>query len=90
MQSAFAPAGTPASAAHVIQYPSGRWGFVGKVPASLAYEYDSEDDVMTALQIGPGIAARIAAKAGRTFKTRSWSSQDEALAAKAALEAAHG
>ncbi len=24
--------------AHLIQYPSGTWGFVGRVPASLSYE----------------------------------------------------
>ena len=24
---------------HVTQYPSGRWGFVGRVPAELAYQH---------------------------------------------------
>jgi hypothetical protein len=28
---------------HIIQYPSGRFGFVGRVPAALAYEGSAED-----------------------------------------------
>lgn len=69
--------------AHIIQFPSGKFGFVGKVPVSLAYEYDSEDDVKVALQAGPGFARKIAERHGRTFRTRVWDTE------AAALEAAH-
>lgn len=65
--------------AYVIKYPSGKYGFVGKVPASLAYEYDSEADVVTALRHGPGIARKIAEREGRTFKTRVWDTEEAAL-----------
>lgn len=71
--------------AHVIRYPSGKYGFVGKVPASLAYEYESEGDLRAAQQCGPGIAGKIAAREGRVFRTRVWDTEEAALQAAAKL-----
>lgn len=78
------PNGSVASGAHVIRYPSGRWGFVGKVPAALAYEGDS-DLIEIAIQFGPGIAQKRADREGRPFAQLSWATEAEALAAAAAL-----
>lgn len=87
MTEARIPFAAPASGAFAIQYPSGRWGFVGKVPAALAYEGDA-DLIAVALQAGPGIAARIAAREGRAFASLSWATEAEALAAKGKLDGA--
>jgi len=67
----------------VIRYPSGRYGFVGRVPAVLAYE-GSEEDMETAAHYGPGIARRIASRNGREFRALSWATREDALAAAAA------
>jgi hypothetical protein len=64
---------------HVIQYPTGRYGFVGRVPAVLAYRAAAED-IAAALQCGPGIARRIAQREGREFITLSWATEAEAIA----------
>lgn len=40
---------------HVIQFPSGRWGFVGSVPEALAFEGTAEE-IQKARQFGPGFA----------------------------------
>ena len=67
---------------HLIQYPSGRWGFVGRVPQVLACEGDP-DLLETARLSGPGIAARFAVRTGRTFRTLSWATELEARDAAA-------
>jgi hypothetical protein len=67
--------------AHVIQFPSGKFGFVGKVPAALAFEYDSEADVAIAIQSGPGIARKIAEREGRMFRVRVWDTEVDAMRA---------
>lgn len=64
---------------HVIRYPSGRYGFTGKVPASLAYR-GTPEDVQVAVQHGAGIAAKIAKNQGREFTSLSWDSKDAAVA----------
>ena len=69
---------------HLIQYPSGRWGFVGCVPQRLAYD-GSAEDMATAALCGPGLAAKIAARHGRTFKVLAWDTEAQARAAAAAL-----
>lgn len=51
----------------VIQFPSKRWGFVGSVPAALAFEGDPEE------------AAKRAQFGGRFVKTRAWDTKEEAL-----------
>jgi glutamate synthase domain-containing protein 2 len=65
--------------AHIIQFPSGRFGFVGRVPVELAFEYDSIEDVKIAQHSGPGIAGKIAAREGRVFRTRTWDTKEAAL-----------
>lgn len=65
--------------ANVIKFPSGKFGFVGKVPVELAFEYDSIEDVKIAQHSGPRIAGLIAAKEGRVFKTRVWNTKEDAL-----------
>ena len=72
---------------HVNQYPSGRWGFVGKVPADLAYVANKAEYVAIAQLSGPGIARKIAAREGGSFETRTWSTQSEAV--EAALAAGY-
>lgn len=67
--------------AHLIQFPSGKFGFVGKVPVELAFEYDSIEDVKIAQHSGPGIAGKIAAREGRVFGTRVWDTKEAALQA---------
>ena len=75
------------NSASVIQFPSGKWGFVGRVPAALSFEYESEDDVRNAAACGPGLARRIAERAGRRFGTRVWDTKEEALTSAAAIGA---
>lgn len=72
---------------HIIQYPSGRFGFVGRVPAALAHE-GSAEDLETARICGPGLAQKIAARNGRSFATLTWASREAAQAAADALKAA--
>lgn len=60
----------------VIQFPTGRWGFVGRVRADLAYVAKdgtpaTEEQLDTAQRFGP----RLAGVTTRTFDTR-----EEALA----------
>jgi hypothetical protein len=66
---------------HIIKYPVGSFGFVGSVPAPLAFSNLDEDLLEFAAQSGPGHAARYAAKTGREFKSLSWPSVAEAEAA---------
>jgi hypothetical protein len=65
--------------AHLIQYPSGKFGFVGKVPVELAFEYDDIEDVKTAQIAGERIAKIIAKREGRTFATRVWDTEADAM-----------
>ena len=69
----------------VIQYPTGRFGFAGRVPAELAFIADSPDDVTCAIQCGAGLARKIAARNGRKFETRTFASAADALAAAATI-----
>ena len=67
----------------VIQYPSGRWGFVGAVPMELAYTAPDGtplDDVTAKAvwQIGPGMLKGL-------VKGVSFATEREALDAAAAL-----
>lgn len=73
--------------ANLIQFPSGKYGFVGRVPVDLAWAYESIEDVKNAQHAGPGIAARIAKREGRTFSARVWDTDAEARAAALALGA---
>jgi len=65
---------------HLIQYPSGRWGFVGRVPQVLAHEGDA--DLLDCARLsGPGLARKIAEREGRHFATLAWDTEAEARAA---------
>lgn len=68
---------------NVIQYPSGKWGFVGKVPVELAFEYSDIKYVDMARQHGLGIARPIAKKEGGFIDSRVF---DTFEAAQAAME----
>jgi hypothetical protein len=57
----------------IIQYPSKRWGFVGKVPMDLAWE-GSPEDIAIGVRHGFGLVK------GRV-KSLSWQTKEEALAA---------
>lgn len=69
---------------NVIQYPVGTYGFVGSVPAVLAYASDDAELLAIAAQSGPGLARSIAAREGKTFKTCTWATRADAIAAAAA------
>lgn len=65
---------------HAIQYPSGRWGLVGRVPAHLAY-VDADGNtpspqVIREIQQFGGVAMR-----SNGVKSRTWNTESEALAA---------
>lgn len=66
----------------LIQFPSGRWGFVGSVDPDLAYVDretggpPTDKQLETARQFGPRLA-RVA--------TRTWATKAEAVAAAAAV-----
>jgi len=72
---------------------NGVWSFVGSVPADLAYETDAppgeaRDDLFRAASLcGPGLARDIAARRGFTFKSRTWPTEADALAAAAEIGA---
>lgn len=60
----------------LIQYPSGRWGFVGKVPAELAFTAldggtPDPEQVKIACAFGPSLAK---------VKARTWATAEEARA----------
>jgi hypothetical protein len=59
----------------VIQYPTKRWGFVGRVPTDLAYE-GSPEDISIGLQHGFRLVKS-------RVKSLSWETKEEALAAAA-------
>lgn len=61
----------------LIQYPTGRWGFVGSVDARLAYvakdgSTPTKKMLQDALTFGPNLAG---------VKTRAWNTKEEALQA---------
>lgn len=67
----------------VMQYPSGRWGFVGSVDSRLAYvrkdgSEATEDDLSSARIAGPNVAG---------LKTRTFDTKEAALAAAEAISA---
>lgn len=65
----------------ILATPSGRFAFVGKVPAPLAFTGYNETDLEHAALSGPGLAQRIAKREGRDFRNLSWPSREEAMAA---------
>lgn len=62
---------------HIIQYPTGSYGFVGRVPQCLAHDGDAEL-LEVARQSGPGFAARIAKREGKIFRTLTWPTETAA------------
>lgn len=66
----------------VNQFPSGRWGFVGRVNAELAYvtndgQAPSQKQIENAQRFGPGIAG---------LRPRTWASKSDALDALEAVQ----
>ena len=67
----------------LIQFPSGRWGFVGRVDARLAYTAKDGSpadpaEIVKAKNFGPALA---------NVKTCSWATAEEAIAAAEAIGA---
>jgi hypothetical protein len=65
----------------LIQFPSGRWGFVGNTDSRLAFTMKdgsevTKDAAKTAASFGPALAG---------VKTRSWTTREEAVEAAEAL-----
>lgn len=69
----------------IIQAPTGVFIFAGSVPVELGYVYEDAGDLAAAIQCGPGIAQKIAARNGRAFGTRTWPARADAVAAAQAL-----
>jgi hypothetical protein len=62
----------------VIQFPSGQWGFVGRVDARLMYEQKdgspaSAEQIAKVMQHGSGLV--------RDVQRRTWDTKEEALTA---------
>ena len=53
----------PIETLHIIEYPNGRFGYVGKVPASISY-IDATPEKLEALQFGGRFGPKV-----RTFST---------------------
>ena len=68
---------------NVIQTPSGRWIFVGRVPTELAYSGEPAL-VKIALSHGASLAKRTAARTGLPFKALSWETREAAEQARLA------
>jgi len=66
----------------IIQYPSGRFGFAGKVPLHLAFEYSDMKYVDMARQHGLSLAQSIAKKEGGFITSRAFETREAAEAAK--------
>jgi hypothetical protein len=65
----------------ITQFPSGRWGFVGRVSAQLGYVRNdgsgaTAEELQNAVSFGPRLAG---------LKTRAWGTREEAEAAREAL-----
>jgi hypothetical protein len=69
----------------VIQFPSGRWGFVGQVPEALAIESSNPELARVAKQCGMTIARAIAKRTSDIIRERVWDTKEAALAEAAAL-----
>lgn len=63
---------------HIIKAPSGRYVFVGRVPACLAIEASSADLVEVAQMCGMTIAQRRAERQGGYIRARSWPTAEAA------------
>src|SRR5256885_7009828 len=68
------------NALSVIRYPTGRFGFVGSVPAVLAVETDDPSLIEVGARCGLGLAQRIAARRGKFIRSRAWDTREAALA----------
>jgi hypothetical protein len=62
----------------VIKNPVGTFHFVGTVPAELAYITSDQAYVSTAYYCGSSIARKQAEREGGTFKTRTFTTEQEA------------
>lgn len=67
---------------HVMKYPSGKWGFVGRVPASLCYE-----QIATNTDIMGGRAYKRTNGDIVTNKVRSFDTESEAREFAASVNA---
>ena len=74
---------------NVLATPAGRFAFVGKVPAPLAFVGYNATDLERAAHVGPGLARKLAAKEGREVRTASWPSREAAIAAALAWAGSH-
>jgi hypothetical protein len=71
-------------ALHVIKYPTGRYGFVGRVPFALAYEAEGITPEEIAHAMAFTVAKAIAEKRGGYLKHKVWETKEAALAEAAA------
>jgi hypothetical protein len=56
---------------HIIQLPTGRWGFVGRVPVALAYQQeDGSEPTAKQAEIIRGFGPRLAGVKARVYETR--------------------
>lgn len=69
----------------ILEYPSGKFGFVGSVPPQLAVETDDPSLIEVGARCGIGIAKRIAANRSKYFRARTWETKEAAQAEAEAL-----
>ena len=67
---------------HVIQFPSGKWGFVGNVPSDLSYEQKdgtpaTSEQISNIKQFGAGFVSGV--------RKRGWDTKEQAIAEAARL-----
>lgn len=79
----------------VTQLPTGKWGFIGKVPWSMAFDFEDIGDCRASKEMGFGRAQALAKKAGRKFeriehmdKATAQRALDDHLSSKKALDEA--
>jgi len=63
----------------ILETPTGRYMFVGSVPAQLAVDTDLPELIEVGARCGVGIASKIAANRGGYFRTRIFETREEAI-----------
>jgi len=66
-------------ATHIIQFPSGRFGFVGVVPFALKFAADRITPAEVRACMSDTIARQLAEGRGGYLRLLTWATRDEAL-----------
>lgn len=63
---------------NILRASSGKYTFVGTIPVRLAFIFEDAEDARIAAQHGLGLAKQIAKKNGRTIKSRTFDTEQDA------------